>query len=601
MAEPKPFSQPLASPDPASQAPEEPAPPPPENRAETEPSAAAAAPQPGADQRGAEGGEAGATESFAQALSSFEAAAPTHAEPKAGDRLTGRVVNITADSLLVDIGGKAEGVLKIDTARREDGRPLPAIGETIEVWVEGRDADGNFKLSPLTPDRPRTLEDLQAAFEAGLPIRAKVTGIVKGGFSVQAGERGFLPQSRSGVRDTAEMHKLVGQEIRCRLVRAPQAKNIVVDRRSVLEEEERVAEAAALERLHEGDEVTATVRSLATYGAFVDLGGIDALLHVADMSWTHLADPSKRVAIGDRVQVKVLKIDPAKKRLSVGMKQLTPDPWERIAEKYAAGQRVRGVVQRTAEFGAFVELEPGIEGLIHVSEMSWSRRIRKAEEVVQPGEIVETVVLGVQAAQRRISLGLKQALGDPWAEAATKYAPGTVVEGRVRNLQPFGVFVEIAEGVDGMIHIGDLSDKRLNHPSEAVKVGETVRAQVLELELDKRRLRLGVKQLAPTPADEYIAGHQVGDIVSGRVLRAYPGRVELGERIEAACPGAAPPVKRVEMGTLGAKLAAVWKPPVPAAEPEPAPTGVQLKTGELRKFRLTKLDAEHKAIEVEPA
>lgn len=600
MSDPNPSSPPQAPPEPASPASEEPACPPPQDAATAEPAASDAGPRRAAHQPEREGGEAAGTESFAQALSSFEAAAPAHAEPKPGNRLTGRVVNITADCLLVDIGGKAEGVLKIDSVRRDDGPMLPAIGDMIEVWVEGRDADGNFKLSPLTPDRPRTLEDLQAAFEAGLTIRAKVTGIVKGGFSVQAGERGFLPQSRSGVRDTAEMHKLIGQEIRCRLVRAPQAKNIVVDRRSVLEEEEQLAKAAALERLHEGDEVTATVRSLATYGAFVDLGGIDALLHVGDMSWTHLADPSKRVAIGDRVQVKVLKIDPAKKRLSVGMKQLTPDPWERIGEKYAIGQRVRGVVQRTTEFGAFVELEPGVEGLIHISEMSWSRRNQKAEDLVHPGETVEAVVLGVQAAQRRISLGLKQALGDPWAEAATKYAPGTVVEGRVRNLQPFGAFVEIADGVEGMIHIGDLAERRLNHPSEAVKVGETVRAQVLELELDKRRLRLGVKQLAPTPADEYIAGHKIGDIVSGRVLRTYPGRVELGERIEAACPSAAPPVKHIEQGTLAAKLAAVWKPPA-TAEPEPSPTGAQLKIGEFRKFRLTKLDGEHKAIEVEPA
>ena len=537
---------------------------------------------------------------FAELLSRFEAEGPVQAEPKAGDRLLGKVVNITSDALLVDIGAKAEGALKIESVRRDDGSLPAGVGDEIQVVVEGRDAEGNFNLSPISPDRPRTLEDLQAAFESGLVIRAKVTGIVKGGFSVQAGERGFLPQSRSGIRDTAEMHKLVGQEIRCRIVRAPQAKNVVVDRRSVLEEEEREAEAAALERLREGDEVDATVRSLATYGAFVNLGGIDALLHVADMSWTHVGDPSKVVAIGDQVRVKVLKIDPAKRRISVGIKQLTPDPWERVAEKYEVGQRVRGAVLRTTDFGAFVELEPGVEGLIHISEMSWSRRVRKADDVLKPGEIAETVVLGVQPRQRRISLGLKQALGDPWADAATRYAPGTVVEGRVRNLQPFGAFVEIAEGVDGMIHIGDLAENRLNHPSEVVKVGETVRAQVLELELEKRRLRLGMKQLLPTPADDFIAGHQLGDVVSGRVVRAYPGRVELGERIEAVCPSAVAPAKRVVQGTLGEKLAAVWKPPTPAT-PEPEPTGVQLKPGEMRKFRLVKLDPEHKSIEVEPA
>lgn len=526
---------------------------------------------------------------------------PAARGPATGDRLTARVVNFTDDAVLVDIGGKAEALVPIAQVRDAEGKLEVAIGDSIPVVVEGRDGEGNFRLSKLSPDRPRNLEDLKVAFENNLVIWAKVTGIIKGGFAVSAGERGFMPQSRSGVRDAGEMYKLVGQEVRCRIVREPHKKNLVLDRRVVIEEEEAQARHVTLDRLREGDRVRGAVRSLATYGAFVDVGGLDALLHVSDMSWTHLPDPGKLVAIGDTVEVVVLKVDAAKQRVSVGMKQLTPDPWAGVAERYQVGQRVRGTVLRTTDFGAFVELEPGVEGLIHVSEMSWSRRVRKPDDIVKPGEIVESVVLQVNTGQRRIGLGLKQALGDPWEDAATRYAPGTVIEGRVRNLQPFGAFLEIAEGVDGMIHIGDLSEERLKHPSEAVKVGDTVRVVVLELDREKRRLRLGLKQLAPTPADEFIQAHAVGDVLSGRVLKAYPGRIELGEGIEAACPSAAPPARRIEEGTLAAKLAAVWKPAQPAASAAVETPRFELKPGSVRQFRVVRLDAEHKAIEVEPA
>jgi len=542
---------------------------------------------------------------FAQLLEEFSPQAAASA-PSIGERHTGTVVNISEDTVLVDVGSKAEGLLPIAEVRGPDGQLLVQAGDTIEVSIEGRDDNGNFKLLRVSPDRPRNVEDLKLAHEQRLVVTGRVIGVVKGGLAVQVGVRAFLPQSRSGIREATEMHKLIGQEIRCRVARVDAAKkSVVLDRRSVLEAEQKAAEEAALERLHEHDVVSGTVKSVATYGAFIDLGGIDALLHVSDMSWSRINDPSTLTALGDVLDVKILKIDPVKRRVSVGLKQLTPDPWELVGELFKVGDRITGTVQRTTDFGAFVELAPGVEGLIHVSEMSWSRRIRRASDVVKPGETVETVILGLNIAERRIALGLKQALGDPWADAETRFAPGSIVEGRVRNLQPFGAFVELAEGVDGMIHVGDLSDKRISNPNEVIKVGDTVRAMVLDLDREKRRIRLGVKQLLPTPLDTFIAAHQVGDIVSGRVVRAHPGRVELGESVEAVCPNTAPPVKRVEEGTLAAKLAAVWKPAgnAPAAPATPVETEhrVQLKAGEMRKFRLTKLDAEHKAIEVEPA
>jgi small subunit ribosomal protein S1 len=533
---------------------------------------------------------------FAQLLAQFDSLNDT-AGPAIGEQRTGHVVNLREDVALVDIGAKAEGVLPLQLWREQGPGTELNPGEAIEVVVEGRDPEGSFKLSPFSPDRPRNLEQARAAFEAGRILRGKVTGVVKGGLTVDVGLRGFIPQSKSGVRNPDDMHKLVGQEIRCRIARAPEEKRLVLDRRSLIEEEQQAAEQQALERLQVGDEVEGTVASLATYGAFLDIGGVDALLHVSDMSWTRLGDPAHLLTLGQKLTVKVIKLDREKRRVSVGLKQLTPDPWAGVPERYPEGARIHGRVTRTSDFGAFVELEPGIEGLIHISEMSW-RRIRKPEDAVKVGETVEAVVLGVHKKDRRISLGLKQALGDPWADAETRFKPGTVVEGKVRNLQQFGAFVEIAEGVDGMIHIGDISPERIQHPNAVLKLGEVVKAQVLELDLAKRRLRLGMKQLIPTPLELFMAAHQEGEELSGRVVKAYPGRVQLDEGIEAACPTAAAPVRKIEEGTLAAKLAAVWKSNAPAVA-EPEPTGVTLKSGEVRKFRITVLDAARHRIEVE--
>jgi small subunit ribosomal protein S1 len=354
--------------------------------------------------------------------------------------------------------------------------------------------------------------------------------------------------------------------------------------------------------------VSGTVRSLTDYGAFIDLGGVDALLHVGEIAWGRINKPSDVLSVGQQIDVKVLKVSSEgdKRRIAVGMKQLQPHPWDAIAKKYNAGDRVRGTVTRLMEFGAFVELEPGIEGLIHISEMSWSRgKVRKASDVVKPGETVEVVILGVQAAEHRMSLGLKQALGDPWAEVPQKFAVGSAIEGPVTNLTKFGAFVQLSEGIEGMIHVSDITaEKRINQPADMLRVGQIIKAQVLAIDLEKRQMRLGMKQLVPTGLDEYIVEHNEGDVVTGRLMDESGTRAELGEGIHATCKiKAASPVQTeapkaatADLSSLSSMLQARWKSgssPTPKAEPA--------RAGQVRSFRIVKLDRAAKKIEVELA
>jgi len=420
-----------------------------------------------------------------------------------------------------------------------------------------------------------------------------------------------MPASRSGARDAAEMEKLIGQEIRCRIIKLDIGdEDVVVDRRVVLEEEERASKEKRYSEVKEGEIVHGTVRSLTDYGAFVDVGGVDALLHVADISWGRINKPADVLNVGQQIDAKVLKVDPAKRRISLGMKQLLPHPWDLVSEKYKTGDRVMGMVTRVADFGAFVELEKGIEGLIHLSEMSWSKKVRKPSDVVKPGEQVEVVILGVNQADRRISLGLKQALGDPWAQVAQKYPVGSVVEGPVTSIQKFGAFVQIAEGVEGMVHIGDISaDKRLNHPQDVIRMGQVIKAQVLEADVEKRRMRLGMKQLIPTSLDEYIAEHKEGDVVTGRMTDVSGGRakVELGEGVNATCrlsadaPGqeTQPAAPKVDLSSLSSMLEARWK--GSQAGGGGGPKHEPVRTGQVRSFRIVKLDPATKKIELELA
>ncbi|HET6180347.1 MAG TPA: S1 RNA-binding domain-containing protein [Candidatus Sulfotelmatobacter sp.] len=542
-------------------------------------------------------------ESFGDILSQYQKTSSRRTE---GSRqLQATVIAVNAEAAFFDIGYKSEGILPLTALQGETLKP----GDKALVTVKGRDPDGYYELSRFKVERPMDWTALEKAFADKSSILGTVTGVVKGGFSVDVGVRAFMPASRSGVREAAEMEGLVGQEIRCRIIKLDVTdEDVVVDRRAVAEEEERSAKDRLYSQIKEGDTVGGTVRSLTDYGAFVDLGGVDALLHVGDISWSRVNKPADVLSVGQQVDVKVLKLatDADKRRISVGLKQLQPHPWDAVAEKFRAGDRVRGTVTRLMEFGAFVELEPGIEGLIHISEMSWSKgKIRKASDVVKPGETVEVVILGVQAPERRVSLGLKQALGDPWVEVPQKLAIGSAIEGPVTNLTKFGAFVQLSEGIEGMVHISDITaEKRLNSPHDMLRVGQIVKAQVLAIDLEKRQIKLGMKQLVPTGIDEYVAEHNEGDVVTGRLMDEAGTKVELGEGIHATCKVTAPtPVKteapkeaKADLSSLSSMLQARWKSgssAMPKAEPA--------RAGQVRSFRITKLDRTAKKIEVELA
>jgi small subunit ribosomal protein S1 len=545
-------------------------------------------------------------ESFGDILTQYEQSHTHRTETDEGRKaLEGTVVAITGENVFLDIGYKTEGILPLAvfTAAGETAKP----GDKIAVSIKGRDEEGYYQLTRLKVERPKDWSALEKAFAEKAAILGTVTAVVKGGLSVDVGVRAFMPASRSGARDAAEMEKLVGQEIRCRVIKLDTAEeDVVVDRRVVLEEDERATKEKRYLEVKEGETVQGTIRSLTDYGAFVDIGGVDALLHVADISWARVNKPADVLKTGDRVEARVLKVDPAKKRISIGLKQLQPHPWDLAGEKYQAGQRVKGTVTRVADFGAFVELQKGVEGLIHLSEMSWSKKVRKPSDMVKPGDVVEVVVLGVNAGDRRISLGLKQALGDPWVEAASKLTVGSVVEGSVTSIQKFGAFVQIVEGVEGMVHVGDISaERRINHPQDVLKVGEKVKAQVLEVDMAKRRLRLGMKQLIPTSLDEYIAEHKVGDVVTGRMTDVSSGRakVELGEGVHAVCriteskeEEAKPAEGRTDLSSLSSMLQARWKSGETAGGKSEA-----ARSGQIRSFRITKLDPAAKKIELDLA
>ena len=547
--------------------------------------------------------------SFGEILSQFEESHRHRAEGQAEGR-QGTVVAISPESVFVDIGFKTEGIISVEEFRDASGNLGVEVGGQLLVSIKGRDPKGYYQLSKIRVERPKDWASLERAFAEKRAIAGVVTGVVKGGLSVDVGVRAFLPASRSGAKDSADLEKLVGQEIACKIIELDVAdEDVVVDRRVVLEEEEAQARQRAFEALQEGAVVRGTVRSLTDFGAFVDLGGLDGLLHVTDMAWGRVNKPSDLLAAGDSIEVKILKVDPEARRVSLGLKQLTPDPWTLAAGKYKAGDRVRGKVTRTVDFGAFVELEPGVEGLIHLSDLSWSKKARKPKDVVKRGELVEVAVLSVHAAERRIGLGLKQALGDPWDEAAERFPVGSVVEGVVSNIAKFGAFVELAEGLEGMIHVGDLSaEKRIDHPQEVLKSGEKVRAMVLEVDREKRRIRLGLKQLQPTTADEYIAEHKVGDLVTGRVAEITGGaaKVEVGEGVFATCAlpieqkaeVSASEAARADLTSLSAMLSARWKQGRSAG----AGTGREpARAGQIRNFRILALDAGAKRIELELA
>jgi small subunit ribosomal protein S1 len=560
--------------------------------------------------------EAEPEESFADIFSEFQR---THSRRDGSSQIRGTVVSVTADSVLVDIGYKSEGILPL-TAFATAKEPVKP-GDTLQVSVKGRDEDGYYSLSLFKTAIPKDWTSLERAFTEKSTIVGTVTGVVKGGLHVDVGIRAFLPASRSGARDAAEMEKLVGQEIRVRITKLDVAdEDLVVDHRVVTEEEALESKARRHAEIEEGAIVDGTVRSLADYGAFIDLGGVDGLLHISDIAWSRVNNVADVLTVGQQLEVKVLKVDPETRKISLGLKQLQAHPWDAVAGKFALGDRIRGVVTRTTDFGAFVELEPGVEGLVHLSEMSYTKRILKATEVVKTGDVVDAVILALDVQARRISLGLKQALGDPWVEAAKRLTPGAVIEGPVASITKFGAFIEVSEGVQGLVHISEIvPDRRLNHPSDVLRVGQVVKALVLELDKEKRQLKLSMKQLIPTSLDEFLAEHKAGDAVTGRVVSVQNGiaQVELGEGIFCPCklpveiaPPPAPASEspapgKVDLSAFTSMLKTKWKTgsagPESTAGKPPASAAGPAQPGQVRNFRIAQIDPTAKQISLKLA
>jgi small subunit ribosomal protein S1 len=559
--------------------------------------------------------EESADRSFADILNEFESANPPAEKKKgpvrggkgkgrnkgpapAGQR--GTVVGISGDFVLIDYGAKSEGVIPAADLRDPDGNLSVKRGDTFDVAVTGFDSKGMATLSRVKGPRPRDWEGLNRAFENKEVVAGRVTGVVKGGFTVDLGTRAFMPLSRSGVREAAEMEKLVGQEIRCRIIKIdPDEEDVVVDRRSVMEEEANQMRQNTLDTLQEGSVVRGTVRSLSNYGAFIDIGGVDGLLHVGDISWSRVTDPATELAVGDVMDLKVLKVDKQTGKISLGLKQMSADPWEETAAKLTPGERVTGEVTRLADFGAFVEILPGVEGLIHVSEMSWTKRVQRPGDVLKKGERVEAVVLKVEPAVRRLGLGLKQVLGNPWDTIKDRYPNGKIVEGKVTRIAKFGAFVEVEEGIEGLVHISEFtSEKRIQSPSEIVKPGQVVRAVVLSADPETRRLQLGMKQLEATPADQFMKELAVGERVTGRILQVAGNKVivQLAEGVEGTCilekgSGAPSP----SSGSLAEQLAAAWKGGV---KPSSLGGSEPYQEGQLRSFIVKAIEAGAKKIEL---
>jgi small subunit ribosomal protein S1 len=477
---------------------------------------------------------------FASALESFEAES-AEAEPSDDNVIRGTVVNVTATHVVVDIGTKSEGMVPIAEVRDHDGNVPFKSGDEIPVTVvRGQTEEGYTKLSYEKAARLRAWDEIEAAYDHKAAIKGRVIDRVKGGLAVDIlGARAFLPGSQLDLRPVRNLDGYKGQEIEVRIVKLNKKRgNVVVSRKQLLEEEQAEKRGKTLEHLQEGSVLTGTVKNLTDYGAFVDLGGIDGLLHITDMSWGRLTHPRDLVNVADQIQVKVLKFDPEKQRVSLGFKQLTPDPWLDASHRYPVGAHVKGRVISVTDYGAFIELEQGIEGLVHVSEMTWSKRMKHPSKIVNVGQEVEAVVLNVNPQERRISLGLKQLESNPWETLHEKFPIGATVEGRVRNLTDFGAFIEIEEGIDGLVHVSNMSwTKRVKHPSEVLKKGDKVKAIVLAIEPEHRRLSLGMKQLQPDVWDTFFQQHRVGDVVHGKVLRVatFGAFIELAEGVEGLC------------------------------------------------------------------
>jgi small subunit ribosomal protein S1 len=462
----------------------------------------------------------------------------THQE---GQVLHGHVLSVSEKEVIVDISRKSEGLVPASQFPLVDGKPDVKVGDTIEVMFDrtGNQVEGYILLSYERPHRLHIWDDLEKATADGTPVKGKVVNKIKGGLAVDIGIIAFLPSSQVEIRPIHNLDGYLGKELEVRILKLNRKRgNAVVSRRVLLEAEAESRKSQALAVISEGAVVSGVVKNLTDYGAFIDLGGIDGLLHVSDLSYGNVTHPSTVIQVGETINVKVLKYDREKERISLGLKQLHPDPWATIEQRYPKQARVIGRIVSVTDYGAFVELEPGVEGLIHISEMTWSRRMKHPAKVVKAGDQVEAVVLEVEAKDRRISLGIKQLEADPWTTVADRYSIGSVVEGRVRKLADFGAFIEIEEGIDGLVHISDMSwTAHIKHPSELVKKGQIVQAVILNIDAPHRRLSLGIKQLQPDSWETFFKTRQVGDIVRGKVCRAaaFGVFVELLPGVEGLC------------------------------------------------------------------
>jgi small subunit ribosomal protein S1 len=454
-----------------------------------------------------------------------------------GEVVTGRIISIDKDHVLVDIGYKSEGQIRLSEFKDEEGNISAEMGDSVEVMVEWwDDEEERVVLSKEKAANIKTWDAIKSSYDEDGTVEGVISNRVKGGFSVDIGVQAFLPGSQADLRPIRNLDELVGKTFEFKILKYNRKRsNIVLSRRAILEKEREEKRSTTLTSIYEGKVVDGIVKNITDYGVFIDLGGVDGLLHITDISWGRVKHPSELFAVGDTISVKILSFDLEKERVSLGMKQLTTDPWSIASEKYAVGSKVTGVVVSLTDYGSFVELEEGIEGLIHVSEMSWTRKIRHPSKVVSVGEEVEAVVLDIKPESRRISLGMKQVVPNPWDVIAEKYPVGTTIEGKIKNITDFGLFIGIDEGIDGLVHISDISwIKRIKHPSELFKKGDMVQAIVLDIEKESERFSLGIKQLQDDPWKTVAERYQVGKEITGTVtnLTDFGVFVELEEGIE---------------------------------------------------------------------
>lgn len=457
-----------------------------------------------------------------------------------GEILKGHVLKVTENEVIVDVGYKCEGLIPAHEFRGRDGHMSVRVGDVIEVMMEeSDDRDGYVLLSRQKAERMKVWDDIERAYQHQSVVTGRVIERIKGGLSVDIGVRAFLPGSQVDVKPVRNLDSFRGQDIPVRVIKLNKKRgNIVVSRKIVLEEENSSRKEKTLGALFEGAVVRGIVKNITDYGVFIDLGGIDGLLHVTDLSWGRVNHPSEILQVNDEVDVVILKFDREKERVSLGLKQLYEDPWANADQKYPVGYRVSGKIVSITDYGAFVELEAGVEGLIHITEMSWSKRLKHPSKVVSVGGSVEAEILEVNPAERRISLSLRQTEPNPWFTLAERYHVGDKVNGRVRNLTDFGAFVEVEDGIDGLVHVSDISwTKRVKHPSEVLRKGDKVEAVILRIDAENRRLSLGIKQLQPDAWEQFFSRAQIGDMLRGRVARtaSFGAFVELQPGVEGLC------------------------------------------------------------------